>query len=132
MKKNPDLHTSLNATLAIDLTRWLQATWDRQTSYKEHGYRNTPMPSATNPERIAVTWRQFKWIQRKCGAGMRGKKVPYSTMTRVLTSMLSRAGASSRASDNWKAPCGVKRAWPSSRLSQLLIRSTSSAVICGA
>ena len=32
MKKNPDLHTSLNATLAIDLTRWLQATWDRQTS----------------------------------------------------------------------------------------------------
>ena len=32
MKKNPDLHTSLNATLAIDLTKWLQSTWDRQTS----------------------------------------------------------------------------------------------------
>ena len=32
MKKIPELHTSLNATLAIDLTRWLQATWDRQTS----------------------------------------------------------------------------------------------------
>ncbi len=32
MKKNPDLHTALKTTLAIDLTRWLQATWARQTS----------------------------------------------------------------------------------------------------
>ncbi len=32
MKLNPDLHTALKTTLAIDLTRWLQATWARQTS----------------------------------------------------------------------------------------------------
>ena len=32
MKKNPDLHTALKTTLAIDLTRWLQATWARQIS----------------------------------------------------------------------------------------------------
>ncbi len=32
MKKNPDLHTALKTTLAIDLTRWLQATWARQNS----------------------------------------------------------------------------------------------------
>ena len=32
MKKNPDLHTALKTTLAIDLTRWLEATWARQTS----------------------------------------------------------------------------------------------------
>ena len=32
MKKNPDLHAALKTTLAIDLTRWLEATWARQTS----------------------------------------------------------------------------------------------------
>jgi CRP-like cAMP-binding protein len=32
MKKNPDLHSALKTTLAIDLTKWLQATWARQTS----------------------------------------------------------------------------------------------------
>ena len=32
MKKNPDVHTALKTALAIDLTRWLQATWARQTS----------------------------------------------------------------------------------------------------
>ncbi len=32
MKKNPDLHTARKTTLAIDLTRWLEATWARQTS----------------------------------------------------------------------------------------------------
>ncbi len=32
MKKNPDLHTALKTTLALDLTRWLQATWARQNS----------------------------------------------------------------------------------------------------
>ncbi len=32
MKKNPDLHTALKTTLAIDLTKWLQATWSRQNS----------------------------------------------------------------------------------------------------
>lgn len=31
MKKNPDLHTALKTTLAIDLTKWLQASWARQT-----------------------------------------------------------------------------------------------------
>jgi Cyclic nucleotide-binding domain len=29
MNKNPDLHSALKSTLAIDLTRWLQATWAR-------------------------------------------------------------------------------------------------------
>jgi len=29
MKQNPDLHSALTSTLAIDLTRWLQATWAR-------------------------------------------------------------------------------------------------------
>jgi Cyclic nucleotide-binding domain len=32
MDKNPDLHLALESTLAIDLTRWLQATWARGTS----------------------------------------------------------------------------------------------------
>ena len=32
MTKNPDLHSALKTTLAIDLTKWLQATWARQTS----------------------------------------------------------------------------------------------------
>ena len=32
MKKNPDLHSALKTTLAIDLTRWLQATWARHPS----------------------------------------------------------------------------------------------------
>ena len=30
MNKNPDLHTALKTTLAIDLTKWLQGTWARQ------------------------------------------------------------------------------------------------------
>jgi CRP-like cAMP-binding protein len=29
MSKNPELHSALKSTLAIDLTRWLQATWSR-------------------------------------------------------------------------------------------------------
>jgi Cyclic nucleotide-binding domain len=29
MTKNPELHSALKSTLAIDLTRWLQATWVR-------------------------------------------------------------------------------------------------------
>jgi Cyclic nucleotide-binding domain len=29
MNKNPDLHSALKSTLAIDLARWLQATWVR-------------------------------------------------------------------------------------------------------
>jgi hypothetical protein len=32
MSKNPDLHSALKSTLAIDLTRWLQATWARSAS----------------------------------------------------------------------------------------------------
>ena len=32
MNKNPDLHSALTSTLAIDLTRWLQATWARGAS----------------------------------------------------------------------------------------------------
>jgi len=32
MSKNPDLHSALKTTLAIDLTKWLHATWARQTS----------------------------------------------------------------------------------------------------
>ncbi len=30
MSKNPDLHTALETTLAVDLTKWLQGTWARQ------------------------------------------------------------------------------------------------------
>lgn len=30
MNKNPDLHSALKTTLAIDLTKWLQATWARE------------------------------------------------------------------------------------------------------
>ena len=32
MNKNPDLHTALKTTLAIDLTKWLHATWAHRTS----------------------------------------------------------------------------------------------------
>ncbi|MEE9589951.1 MAG: cyclic nucleotide-binding domain-containing protein [Hyphomicrobiaceae bacterium] len=32
MNKNPDLHSALKTTLAVDLTKWLQATWARETS----------------------------------------------------------------------------------------------------
>lgn len=32
MNKNPDLHSALKTMLAIDLARWLQATWARGTS----------------------------------------------------------------------------------------------------
>ena len=32
MKENPDLHVALKTTLAIDLTKWLDSTWARQTS----------------------------------------------------------------------------------------------------
>jgi hypothetical protein len=28
MKENPDLHSALKTTLAIDLARWLRATWE--------------------------------------------------------------------------------------------------------
>ena len=55
-----------------------------------------------------------------------------SITTNVRTSMLSRGGASLGVSGRSKAPCGVKRARPSSRLSQPLISSTSSTVILGA
>jgi CRP-like cAMP-binding protein len=30
MNKNPDLHLALKSTLAIDLTKWIQATWARE------------------------------------------------------------------------------------------------------
>jgi hypothetical protein len=32
MSKNPDLHSALTSTLAVDLTKWLQATWARGAS----------------------------------------------------------------------------------------------------
>ncbi len=32
VNKNPDLHSALKTTLAVDLTKWLQATWARGTS----------------------------------------------------------------------------------------------------
>jgi CRP-like cAMP-binding protein len=32
MSKNPDLHSALTSTLAVDLTRWLRATWARGAS----------------------------------------------------------------------------------------------------
>lgn len=32
MSKNPELHSALKSTLAIDLTRWIQATWAREAS----------------------------------------------------------------------------------------------------
>ena len=33
MSKNPDLHSALKSTLAVDLARWLQATWARGASH---------------------------------------------------------------------------------------------------
>ncbi len=33
MSKNPDLHSALRSTLAVDLTRWLQATWAHGASH---------------------------------------------------------------------------------------------------
>lgn len=35
MNKNPDLHSALKSMLAIDLTRWLQATWARGASQSQ-------------------------------------------------------------------------------------------------
>src|SRR5262249_12157285 len=35
MNKNPDLHSALKSTLAIDLARWLQETWARRTSQND-------------------------------------------------------------------------------------------------
>jgi hypothetical protein len=32
MEKNPDLHSALKTTLAIDLARWLEATWAREAT----------------------------------------------------------------------------------------------------
>ncbi len=32
MKKNPDLHTALQTTIAVDLTKWLEASWVRQST----------------------------------------------------------------------------------------------------
>jgi CRP-like cAMP-binding protein len=32
MSRNPELYSALKSTLAIDLTRWLQATWARGAS----------------------------------------------------------------------------------------------------
>jgi hypothetical protein len=47
MNKNPDLHSALTSMLAIDLTRWLHATWARSTSHTpprvDHG---PPLQSA--------------------------------------------------------------------------------------
>ena len=40
MKKNPDLHAALQTTLAIDLTKWLQSSWARQ-SLGQEGNGNT-------------------------------------------------------------------------------------------
>jgi hypothetical protein len=37
MSKNPDLHSALKTTLAVDLTRWLQATWARGASQSSTG-----------------------------------------------------------------------------------------------
>ena len=36
MAKNPDLHSALKSTLAIDLTKWIQATWAREASEAIH------------------------------------------------------------------------------------------------
>lgn len=33
MRKNPDLHSALRSTLAVDLTRWLHATWAHGASH---------------------------------------------------------------------------------------------------
>ena len=38
LKKNPDLHSALTSTLAIDLTKWLHATWTRGV---DHSAENT-------------------------------------------------------------------------------------------
>jgi CRP-like cAMP-binding protein len=32
MSRNPELHLALKSTLAIDLTKWIQATWSREVS----------------------------------------------------------------------------------------------------
>jgi CRP-like cAMP-binding protein len=45
MRKNPDLHSALRSTLAVDLTRWLQATWAHGAS---HG------TTRTDPGRLRV------------------------------------------------------------------------------
>jgi Cyclic nucleotide-binding domain len=37
MGKNPALHSALTSTLAVDLTRWLQATWARGASHSATG-----------------------------------------------------------------------------------------------
>jgi hypothetical protein len=41
MNKNPDLHSALKSTLAIDLARWLQATWVRGS--RQNGTGTGPM-----------------------------------------------------------------------------------------
>lgn len=35
MRKNPDLHTALQMTLAVDLTKWIQASWQRNVPGRE-------------------------------------------------------------------------------------------------
>jgi CRP-like cAMP-binding protein len=37
MDKNPELHSALKSTLAVDLTKWIQATWAREASAAAHG-----------------------------------------------------------------------------------------------
>src|SRR6201985_2634579 len=32
MKRNPELHSALKSTLAIDLTKWIRASWARETN----------------------------------------------------------------------------------------------------
>jgi hypothetical protein len=32
MSKNPELHSALKSTLAIDLTKWIRASWAREAN----------------------------------------------------------------------------------------------------
>jgi hypothetical protein len=32
MRRNPELHSALKSTLAIDLARWIQASWAREAN----------------------------------------------------------------------------------------------------
>ena len=78
--------------------------------------------------RLRATLAPASWNVIRLG---RASGAP-SITTSVRTSMLSRGGAPAGVSGRSNAPCGVKRARPSARLSQPLISSTSSGVIAGA
>src|SRR6202000_3051542 len=36
LNKNPELHSALKSTLAVDLTKWIEATWAREANDAAH------------------------------------------------------------------------------------------------